>query len=408
MSSSIFRENFKKMTTIRRLALYPLFCVTILSTTLLFFPRNPYNPINDHNVPYVEPQIDFKDCDLSKGHWVPDPQGSLYTNSTCLTIPHSKNCLNNGRPNSDFLLWRWKPENCDLPRFNPKSFLDLVRGKKMNFVGDSLARNHMESLLCLLSMEETPKDIYKDAEDRNRIWYFPEHDFTLSTSWTKFLVAGSERTYANKTGTGIFYLDIDKIDEQWAKDLPNTDIAVVSAGHWLFRPIYINRGDETLGCIFCYLRNTTQISLKEGLKLVFSAAFKHINACRNCKDNLVTVLRTFSPSHFENGTWNTGGACGREHPFRVNEINLHSNDMEIRTSQIQELEEIKRDSLNKKKFAVLDVTKVMLMRPDGHPNSDWGNKWMSGFNDCTHWCLPGPIDTWSEFLMVLLKQLRLP
>ncbi|CAE6204212.1 unnamed protein product [Arabidopsis arenosa] len=302
---------------------------------------------------------------------------SLYTNFSCPTITDSKNCLKHGRPNTDFLFWRWKPEGCELPRFNPKAFLDLVRGKKMNFIGDSVARNHMESLLCLLSMEETPKDIYKDADDRNRIWYFREHDFTLSTSWTKFL----------------------------AKDLPNTDIAIVSAGHWLFRPIYIHRGDETIGCIFCDLPNMTQISLKEGFKLVFSAAFKHINGCHNCKDNLVTLLRTFSPTHFENGTWNTGGACRRTSPFRVNEIDQRSSDMEIRASQIEQLEEIKRNSL-KKKFAVLDVTRVMLMRPDGHPNSYGGNKWMKGFNDCTHWCLPGPIDAWSEFLMALLRQLR--
>ncbi|CAA7055318.1 unnamed protein product [Microthlaspi erraticum] len=265
----------------------------------------------------------------------------------------------------------------------------------------------MESLLCLLSTEETPKDIYKDAEDRNRIWYFPDHDFTLSTSWTKFLVAGFERTHANKTGTGVYDLDIDKIDEQWTKDLPNTDIAVVSAGHWLFRPIYIHRGDEMIGCIFCYSPNMTQISLKEGFKLVFSAAFKHINACRSCKSNLVTVLRTFSPTHFENGTWNTGGACGRTKPFRANETDMESSgDMEIRRAQIEQFKEMKPDSLEKKKkFGVLDVTRVMLMRADGHPNSYWGNQWMKGFNDCTHWYLPGPIDAWSEFLMVILKQL---
>ncbi|XP_024014383.1 protein ALTERED XYLOGLUCAN 4-like [Eutrema salsugineum] len=406
MSSwSIFRENFKKVITVKRLTPYFLFCITLFFITHFFFPRNPYNPIKDQNVVHVvEPQIDLKDCDLSKGEWVPDQRGSLYTNSSCLTIPDSKNCLKHGRPNIDFLFWRWRPESCDLPRFNPKAFLDLVRGKKMNFIGDSVARNHMESLLCLLSMEETPKDIYKDAEDRNRIWYFPGHDFTLSTSWTKFLVAGYERTYANKTGTGIYDLDIDKIDEKWARDLPNTDIAIVSAGHWLFRPIYIHKGDETIGCIYCNLPNMTQIHMKEAFKLIFSAAFKHINACHHCKESLVTVLRTFSASQFENGTWNTGGSCARMNPFRLDEIDLKSSVMEFRTSQMEQLEEIKRGS-SKKKFAALDVTKVMLMRPDGHPNSYWGNPWMKGFNDCTHWCLPGPIDTWSEFLMELLRQL---
>ncbi|CAN8273039.1 unnamed protein product [Cochlearia groenlandica] len=401
--SLIFIGKFKKVKTIRRFILYLFFCITLFSITIFFFSRNHYNTINDHNVH----QIDLKkECDLFKGQWVQDQRGSLYTNTTCLTIPDSKNCLKHGRPNTDFLFYRWKPQDCDLPRFDPKAFLALVRGKKMSFIGDSVARNHMESLLCLLSMEETPKDIYKDAEDRNRIWYFPDHGFTLSTSWTKFLVSGYERRDANKTGTGVYDIDIDKIDDQWANDLPNTDIAIVSAGHWLFRPIYIHRGNETIGCLFCYLPNVTRLSHKEGFNLVFAAALNHINTCNNCKDNLVTVLRTFTPSHFENGTWNTGGACGRTNPFKANEIDLRrSSDMEFRTSQIEKLEEItKRDGL-KRKFAVLDVTRVMLMRPDGHPNSYWGNIWMKGFNDCTHWCLPGPIDTWSEFLMVLLRNM---
>ena len=56
-----------------------------------------------------------------------------------------------GRMDMDFLNWRWKPDQCDLPRFNAKTFLQIVQGKTMAFIGDSVARNHMESLLCLLS-----------------------------------------------------------------------------------------------------------------------------------------------------------------------------------------------------------------------------------------------------------------
>lgn len=91
-------------------------------------------------------------CDLFKGHWVPSLEGSTYyTNSSCTTIPDSKNCFKHGRKDTDFLKWKWRPEQCELPRFNPRSFLHIVRGKKMAFIGDSVARNHMESLLCLLS-----------------------------------------------------------------------------------------------------------------------------------------------------------------------------------------------------------------------------------------------------------------
>ena len=90
-------------------------------------------------------------CDLFKGHWIPDLEGSQYTNSSCTTIPTSKNCFHHGRKDVDFLNWRWKPDQCDLPRFDPKTFLEFVQGKKLAFIGDSVARNHMDSLLCLLS-----------------------------------------------------------------------------------------------------------------------------------------------------------------------------------------------------------------------------------------------------------------
>ncbi|XLU20867.1 hypothetical protein S245_056933 [Arachis hypogaea] len=110
--------------------------------------------ISEPNTP-SENQYEERTCDLFKGHWVPTTsEGSTYyTNSSCRTIPDSKNCFKHGRTDSDFLNWRWKPEQCDLPRFDHKMFLELVRGKKMAFIGDSVSRNHMESLLCLLSQE---------------------------------------------------------------------------------------------------------------------------------------------------------------------------------------------------------------------------------------------------------------
>ncbi|KAH9324426.1 hypothetical protein KI387_004604, partial [Taxus chinensis] len=90
-------------------------------------------------------------CDLSKGQWVPDAKGPLYTNETCAYIQGHQNCMRNGRPDMEYLYWRWKPNGCSLPQFNATLFLELVRGKVWTFVGDSVARNQMQSLLCMLS-----------------------------------------------------------------------------------------------------------------------------------------------------------------------------------------------------------------------------------------------------------------
>ncbi|KAF3441450.1 hypothetical protein FNV43_RR15364 [Rhamnella rubrinervis] len=96
---------------------------------------------NMHKQPFVIEES----CDLFTGHWFQELRRSLYTNSSCAMISDSKNCFKNGREDNEFLNWRWKPNECELPRFDPKAFLEMVH------VGDSVSRNHMESLLCLLS-----------------------------------------------------------------------------------------------------------------------------------------------------------------------------------------------------------------------------------------------------------------
>lgn len=90
-------------------------------------------------------------CDIFSGEWVPNPEAPYYTNTTCWAIHEHQNCMKYGRPDSEFMKWRWKPDGCDLPIFNPYQFLEIVRGKSMAFVGDSVGRNQMQSLMCMLS-----------------------------------------------------------------------------------------------------------------------------------------------------------------------------------------------------------------------------------------------------------------
>ncbi|EMS48398.1 hypothetical protein TRIUR3_17928 [Triticum urartu] len=94
-------------------------------------------------------------CDISRGKWVREPNGPVYTNLTCPMLPDFKNCQKFGKDDAH-LYWRWQPDGCELPRFVPERFLDVVRGKRLAFIGDSLARNQIDSLLCLLSQVCVP------------------------------------------------------------------------------------------------------------------------------------------------------------------------------------------------------------------------------------------------------------
>ncbi|CAN1254249.1 Protein trichome birefringence-like 24 [Linum perenne] len=90
-------------------------------------------------------------CDLLVGDWVPEPSAPIYTNDSCHLIDGHENCMRNGRPDSGYLYWRWKPRRCELPAFDARRFLEVMRSKTWGLIGDSISRNHVQSLLCMLS-----------------------------------------------------------------------------------------------------------------------------------------------------------------------------------------------------------------------------------------------------------------
>lgn len=104
-----------------------------------------------------------RQCNMFTGNWVPAAAAAAednsflpyYTNASNCVIDDRQNCLKYGRPDRDFLKWRWKPEGCELPRFDGAQFLKIVNGKSMAFVGDSLSRNQIESLVCMLASVRT-------------------------------------------------------------------------------------------------------------------------------------------------------------------------------------------------------------------------------------------------------------
>ncbi|PWA77139.1 protein ALTERED XYLOGLUCAN 4 [Artemisia annua] len=92
------------------------------------------------------------------------------------------------------------------------------------------------------------------------------------------------------------------------------------------------------------------------------------------------MLRTFSPSHFENGTWDNGGNCNRTNPLKDYEVESSEFYREISRMQNEEIERANKECLEKeKRFKVMDITMVMAMRADGHPRSHWGPTKNNGF-----------------------------
>ncbi|KAK4416300.1 protein trichome birefringence-like 19 [Sesamum alatum] len=346
--------------------------------------------------------LEDEKCDLFTGEWVANPDGPYYTNATCDAIQDHQNCMKYGRPDKGFLKWRWKPDGCDLPVFDPHRFLELVQGKSVAFVGDSVARNHMQSLICLLSRVVHPVDVSK-PKDENRLYQYTEYNFNVSIISSPYLIR-TEKTDPNDF-TRPFNLFLDEFDETWTAKIQSFDYLIISAGHWFFRPTYFYLNRTLAGCLYCPEPNVTHLTSSFSYRWAFQTAFRAINAAGNF--NGVTFLRTFAPSHFEGGPWDKGGDCVRTRPFKRNETVLEDYSLEMYSIQLEELRTAQEAGRRTgRKFRLFDATKPMLLRADGHPSKygHWPGANRTIPNDCVHWCLPGPIDAWNDFLQELLKR----
>ncbi|KAL1563224.1 hypothetical protein AAHA92_05715 [Salvia divinorum] len=344
---------------------------------------------------------DDDQCDLFSGEWVPDPDGPYYTNDTCNAIQEHQNCLKFGRPDRGFLKWRWKPDECELPLFDPHQFLQLVRGLSLAFVGDSVARNHMQSLICLLSRVANPVDM-SDPWDQNKRYEYREHDFNISMFWSPYLVKTSKTDPNDERRP--YELFLDEPDPHWTSQVALFDYVIISAGHWFFRPTYFNLHGRRIGCLYCPEPDLTHLTSYFSYRRSFRTAFRAIN---DAGFGGVAFLRTYAPSHFEGAAWDKGGDCARTRPYRRSEVVLEDYSLEMYLIQLEELRIAQKAGRRSGgKFKLFDATVAMLLRPDGHPSKygHWPVRNNTFANDCVHWCLPGPIDAWNDFLLQLFKR----
>ncbi|KAG4914819.1 hypothetical protein JHK87_052376 [Glycine soja] len=162
----------------------------------------------------------------------------------------------------------------------------------------------MQSMICLLSRVEWPIDVsYTDDFSFKR--QYSSYNFTMATFWSPYLV----RSKQVDSNGGLYHVYLDEFDEIRTNQINEFDYVII-----------------IVGCQYCALENVTQLTWHHGYKKAFWTAFKAIISLENF--NGVTFLRTFAPSHFENGVWDKGGNCVRTRPFKSNETRLEGNNLE--------------------------------------------------------------------------------
>ncbi|ONK65612.1 uncharacterized protein A4U43_C07F38870 [Asparagus officinalis] len=339
-------------------------------------------------------------CDIFSGKWIRDSSPPRYTNASCEFMSPPRNCIKNGRPDTGYLFWKWKPYDCDLRPLEPKKFLNSMRNKSFAMIGDSLLLNQMQSLLCLLSQGGKSIDTYHSKGYQLRRWYFSSYNFTLSTYWAPFLLQAYFRSHK------MLVLHLDKLDTRWTTDYHRHDYILIALGPWFSKPMIIMENNTIVGCHSCHGK-LKELGTVYPYRRALQMAFNFITESNH---KPVVFVRTWSPRHFEHGEWFNGGICNRTEPYNKGEYNGPKIEQTYYDINIKEFNEAVDVGYRKGiKIKLVDVFHLSMLRPDGHPGPymkfhpfDHRDKNAGVQNDCTHWCLPGPIDAWNDLLMEML------
>ncbi|KAF8411975.1 hypothetical protein HHK36_004534 [Tetracentron sinense] len=356
-------------------------------------------------------KVDSGNCDLYHGKWFYDSSGPLYTNNTCPILTQMQNCQGNGRPDKEYENWRWKPSQCDLPRFNATKFLELMRGKTLAFIVFVFAGRNLGLFIIGLFQVETPKN---RGNRRMQRWYFKSTSVTIVRIWSSWLVHKTSEPF-DFAPEGVAKLHLDAPDENFMSLLPSFDVLVLSSGHWFAKQSVYILHDEILGGQLWWPDKSHPKKIDNikafgiSVETILTAIANHPNYTG------LTIVRSYSPDHYEGGAWNTGGSCtGKVRPALDGELAANGFTGIMHEKQVMGFNRASKKARNGSKLRLMDITEAFGYRHDGHPgpyrNPDPNKITKRGPNgepppqDCLHWCMPGPVDTWNELVLEIIRR----
>ncbi|KAG4962218.1 hypothetical protein JHK82_038908 [Glycine max] len=344
-----------------------------------------------------------EDCDLFTGEWVLDNvTHPLYKEDKCEFLTSQVTCMKNGRPDSLYQNWKWKPRDCSLPKFKPKLLFQKIRGKRLMFVGDSLNRNQWESMVCMVNSA---------VPSYNKTWYKtgslaifkieePEHVTTVEFYWAPFLVESNSddpnmHSILNRI---IMPESIEKHGMNW-KDV---DYLIFNTYIWWMNTFSMKvlRGSFDEGSTE-YDEVPRPIAYGRVLKTWSKWVDDNIDSNRT-----KVFFSSTSPLHIKSEDWNNpdGIKCAKETTPILN----MSTPLDVGTDR--RLFAIVNNVIQSMKVSVyfINITFLSELRKDAHTSvyTIRQGKMLTPeqqadpttYADCIHWCLPGLPDTWNEFL----------
>ncbi|XVE53062.1 hypothetical protein DITRI_Ditri02bG0174300 [Diplodiscus trichospermus] len=325
-----------------------------------------------------------KDCDFFHGSWVFDNSiNPLYYSSSCPFIGGGFDCQKNGRPDQNYLKYRWQPNECDLPRFSGIDFLEEHRNKKILFVGDSLSSNMWRSLICMLHSAVPYSNYTFGSQDPLSTFSLP--DYGVSVDWLKngFLV---DMAY-EKIGK-VLKLDSISTGNLWL----GADILIFNSYHW-----WTHSGRLQTWNYFQFGNKTVkEMDHMEAYKIAMTTWANWVDS--NIDPSKTRVFfQGVAAVHLHAEEWNDPNHkdCREQtEPLKGSTYPGPGVPGEaILKSVISKMTE---------PAYLLDITLLTQLRKDGHPSiyAEGGPI----FIDCSHWCLAGVPDTWNQLLYAALLQ----
>ncbi|KAL1307582.1 protein trichome birefringence-like 43 [Arachis ipaensis] len=323
----------------------------------------------------------LKECDIYHGKWVYDDSYPLYNSSQCFHLNMHFDCQQNGRPDQQYLKYRWKPFACDLPRFSGKDLLERMRNKRITFIGDSISLNQWQSFICMLHSHHPHAAFTQDNGHGFTQFTFLNHNVSVGFSWNALLVEKESTSYG-------MVLNLGSISDFDANMWRHSDVLIFNSWLWWLhsgshRPWdFIVDGDDLQKDM------DRLVAYEKALSTWAHWVQNNIDF-----DKTLVFFRGDSPRHPNASEWgnNDGKQCSEERePIEVREVNEYRELKKPAGEGI--VERIVRKM--RKPVRLLDITRLSELRKDGHPGA-YASSHHQGM-DCSHWCVPGVPDTWNH------------
>ncbi|XP_047324653.1 protein PMR5 [Impatiens glandulifera] len=379
------------------------FLSSILGTTLFLIIASPLQVsavllagLKNHNsgdLHHRRPSFQSTNsCSIFVGNWVRDDSYPIYESSACPIIDDQFNCQLYGRPDSDYLKYRWRPTNCDLPRFDGVTFLTRMKGKQIMFVGDSLGRDQWESLICMISTAVPATQTQMMRGEPLSTFKFLDYGVTISYYKAPYLVD------IDSTSQGKRVLRLGEISVN-AKAWHGMDVLCFDTGHWWTHTGSLQGWDYMEWGGQLYEDMDRVVAMEKGMRTWATWVDANLDPSRTR-----LFFQSISPNHYNPMEWGaaTRSCYGETEPMTKMGSSYQNQDQD----QTNVVDVVIRDMTNPP--YLLDITGLSAMRKDAHPSIYSGDLTPDQranpdhSSDCSHWCLPGLPDTWNQLFYTAL------